>query len=31
MELKTMPFELKSADNGEVTAYFRTFDIKADS
>lgn len=31
MELKTMPFELKSADNGEVTAYFSTFDIKADS
>ena len=31
MGFKTKPFELKSADNGEVVAYFSTFDIKADS
>lgn len=29
--MKIKQFELKSADNGEVTAYFSTFDIKADS
>lgn len=29
--MKIKQFELKSADNGEVTAYFSTFDVKADS